>query len=70
MTQCQDCGGVGLLAGTVTIECAACRGTGALYSQRCFCCDGSGIIETIASDVLCENCCGGVIALVKHANLC
>lgn len=57
MNTCHCCAGTGLRTGQLTIDCAACEGTGQILGAPCYVCGGDRV-QTTTTDVPCPECDG------------
>jgi hypothetical protein len=57
MTQCETCGGSGVLRGSATVPCAGCDGTGRILGDRCPECRGLEF-QVVETDAPCSQCDG------------
>jgi DnaJ-class molecular chaperone len=57
MVGCQSCGGSGVVRGSTTVVCTACKGTGRLLEEHCPACRGLEF-QVVEVDTPCNQCDG------------
>lgn len=57
MNTCHACSGSGLQPGQVTLDCAACEGSGQILGVPCHVCGGDRV-QTMVTEVPCPTCHG------------